>query len=792
METLTLTQEAREFVSGLLTHYFSQSGIDALTPVMEHDASWIGCNALFWNWEEAAHASVSESPEDKNRFHITASRYQVTCLSETACVVTGEITAAPDDPACPDWHGRVTAVCQRNPAGMRLVHLHLSSPDNSFPEGRLYEMQSREASQRSMASIEELRAHNRYLEAFTENIPGGVHQCACDESLTLRGMSRSFLTLTGYSREEIRERFHNSYAEMIYPADLERVRATIKEHLTHGDAMELEYRLLRGDGELLWILDQARQVTMPDGTQAFYCVLLDITRQKCAREDLRLSLERHRIIMDQTTDIIFEWDILQDTLIFSQNWRKKFGYEPIHEDISRRIPTSRNVHPDDMPTALKIMTEIGQGVPYSESEFRIRDILGNYTWSHVRATVQYDLRRQPIKAVGVILDVDADKKQKLRLIDMAQRDALTKLYNRVAVKELATQKMRDCCGGKSQALLIVDVDNFKQVNDTYGHLCGDSLLTDVAQVLKSQFRSTDLVGRIGGDEFVVYMPEITGEKATAAKVRSVLQALHKIRPAEDAPPISCSIGVALFPQKGADYYALYKCADMALYYVKARGRNNFAFYNPSDCEGNIPCGLAKSAISAIDSELGEADSVGEKLAQYTFRMLYDSIDLNTAVQQLLELVGKAYDVSRVYIFESSRDGLQCSNTFEWCNEGVSSEMDRLQNLSYAEDLGNYLQNFDENGVFYCLDIQELHENLYGLLASQRIQSLLQCAILDEGCFQGFVGFDECRENRRWTKEQVNSLTLIANVLSTFLIKYRLKEQLAHEDGAPPASVSQEN
>lgn len=773
METLTLTQEAREFVSGLLTLYFSGKSMGPLMPVMEPNGSWIGANALFWNREEAERALALEDAEDKKHFIITDSRYEAASLSDTACVVSGTFTARPNVPAYADWHGRITAVCTRKPEGMRLVHLHLSSPDNSLRPGSF-------SYQTSIESIEELRARNRRLEAFMENIPGGVHHRAYDEPLTICGMSQSFLTLAGYSRDEIQERFHGSYAQMIYPADLERVRATIKKQLTHGDLMELEYRLLRGDGELLWILDQARRVTAPDGTQTFFCILLDITRQKCAREDLRLSLERHRIIMNQTTDIIFEWDILQDTLIFSQNWRKKFGYEPIHEDICRRIPNSRNVHPDDMPAALKIMTEISAGRPYAETEFRIRDILGNYTWSHIRATAQYNLRGEPVKAVGVILDVDADKKQKLHLIDMAQRDALTKLYNRTAVKELATQKMRDCCGGKSQALLIVDVDNFKQVNDTYGHLCGDSLLSDVARVLKNQFRSTDLVGRIGGDEFVVYMPEITGKKATAAKVRSVLEELHKITPAEGAPPISCSIGIALFPQKGADYYALYKCADMALYYVKARGRNNFAFYNPSDCEGNIPCGLAKSAISSIDSEFDEADVVGEKLAQYIFRMLYDSIDLDTAVKQLLELVGKAYNVSRVYIFESSRDGLRCSNTFEWCNDGVSSEMRKLQNLAYLEDLGDYLRNFDENGIFYCLDIRELPRDLHDILAPQQIRSLLQCAILDEGSFRGFVGFDECLDHRRWTKEQVNSLTLIANALSTFLIKRRLKEQLAHE------------
>ena len=160
-----------------------------------------------------------------------------------------------------------------------------------------------------------------------------------------------------------------------------------------------------------------------------------------------------------------------------------------------------------------------------------------------------------------------------------------------------------------------------------------------------------------------------------------------------------------------------------------------------------------------------------------FRMLYDAGTTEAAIGQMLEVVGRAYDVSRVYIFENSADDTLCYNTFEWCGEGVSSERENLQGLSYQEDLGDYQSNFDANGIFYCRDISTLHPDLYAVLAPQGICSMLQCAILDDGRFKGYVGFDECRANRYWTQEQIESLTLVARVLSTFLVKQRLREHV---------------
>lgn len=145
---------------------------------------------------------------------------------------------------------------------------------------------------------------------------------------------------------------------------------------------------------------------------------------------------------------------------------------------------------------------------------------------------------------------------------------------------------------------------------------------------------------------------------------------------------------------------------------------------------------------------------------------------------ILEMIGRTFNVSRAYIFENRPDGQHCDNTYEWCNEGVAPAKHLLQNYPYVEDGVDYRDNFAENGVFYCTNIKKAPQNLHATLEMQGILALLQCAILDEGRFCGFVGFDDCAIHRLWTREQIDSLSFVSRMLSVFLIKKRAQERLS--------------
>lgn len=305
----------------------------------------------------------------------------------------------------------------------------------------------------------------------------------------------------------------------------------------------------------------------------------EITERGQEQEELRLRLEQYQIIMDQTTDILFEWDIRMDTLQFSSNWRKKFGYEPIDSQISGRIPLSDNIHADDMPAFIKIMTDTAAGKPYSEAEFRIRNSEGRYHWCRIRATAQFDQTGRAVKAVGVILDISAEKREMQTLLKMAQRDPLTGIYNKAATNELVARRMEEHGSSVLQSLLIIDIDYFKSINDTYGHMAGDDILSAVASQLRRNIRASDVVGRIGGDEFLVYLCEVENEESARWKAESLHAALGLLTPAPGAPAITCSIGMVTLPHETVDFIGLCRYADQALYQRKKQGRNGVSVYD---------------------------------------------------------------------------------------------------------------------------------------------------------------------------------------------------------------------
>ena len=232
-------------------------------------------------------------------------------------------------------------------------------------------------------------------------------------------------------------------------------------------------------------------------------------------------------------------------------------------------------------------------------------------------------------------------------------------------------------------------------------------------------------------------------------------------------------GAALFPENGRDYTSLFRCADEALYQSKKLGKNTYTIYDPvMDTIGE----LSQRSTTDIDSD-HQPHLADGSFVHAVFRRLYGSKDLFATIDELLGYVGEQLNVDRVYIFENNADNTTCSNTFEWCNVGITPEKDSLQDVSYIDDIAGWDGVYDENGVFYCTDIATLEPHFRAILEPQGIKSMLQCAIYDNGVFRGYIGFDDCTINRFWTKEQIGMLQFLAEIMAVFLLKKRAQDDL---------------
>ncbi len=427
---------------------------------------------------------------------------------------------------------------------------------------------------------EYIKEKNRNLQSLTSNIPGGAHRCRIENGeFFLDFANAGCLNILGYKKYEFKETFDKRLIDLIHEQDRERVASEIKEQLSKSNKYNVEYRVKRKDESIIWLLDNGQVVKDRDNRLFSYNVVINITESKRAQENLRLSEERYSIIMSQTEDIIFEWNIDEDTLCFSGNWRNKFNYDPIITDITNKIYKTDNIYKDDINKLGEILNGIVYGDTYKETEIRLRKNNGEYIWCKIRMSAMFDEEGNIFKAIGIVIDIDKEKMEAEKLLFKAERDSLTGLYNKGTVQSMIEKYMENEGANINGALFVIDVDNFKSINDNLGHLAGDSALSAISSMFSEIFYENSIIGRIGGDEFIIFLKNINSEEFLYKKADELVRKfrLDFVGEAQNFK-MSGSIGIAKYPQYGRSFKELFINADKAVYLAKNNGKDNYCVF----------------------------------------------------------------------------------------------------------------------------------------------------------------------------------------------------------------------
>lgn len=284
---------------------------------------------------------------------------------------------------------------------------------------------------------------------------------------------------------------------------------------------------------------------------------------------------------------IFEVDLLQQTYTFFANSEDIFGVsaDVILQDIApySSLPPKEYQesvaayfsHPDDNQIINHAFQSIYKGMSISY-EARMRAQQATYLWCRIDVTPILK-NGVPIKMIGVITNINNLKQKALALEKAVQHDTFTKLYNKPAFLTLVQHELQNN-QQQTHALIVIDIDNFKNINDTYGHLVGDEIVLEIAKQLKTTFRKQDIIGRFGGDEFIIFVKDVTDIHWLRKSVQRLLTCHAK-------PSIACtnSLGIALFPQDAQDLDTLMQHADEALYHAKHK-KATFTFYDATMAE----------------------------------------------------------------------------------------------------------------------------------------------------------------------------------------------------------------
>nr|UWI51370.1 diguanylate cyclase [Clostridioides difficile] len=228
------------------------------------------------------------------------------------------------------------------------------------------------------------------------------------------------------------------------------------------------------------------------------------------------------------------------------------------------------------------------GINNISYDFLIKRDEENYHWMRITARIFFWTSDESVRMISYRENIDEEKNRELLLLERSQRDSLTGLYNKGVTEDFISTFLKSDKNQNSEHIfLIFDIDDFKNVNDKYGHAFGDFVISEFALELKSQFREDDIIGRIGGDEFIVLIKDFnSGNYVITDKLERFCSKINQKRFAEHEEfSISCSIGVAIYPEHGCKYSELYEKADQALYYAKGHGKNSFHIFGDDSIEG---------------------------------------------------------------------------------------------------------------------------------------------------------------------------------------------------------------
>ncbi len=299
--------------------------------------------------------------------------------------------------------------------------------------------------------------------------------------------------------------------------------------------------------------------------------------------------------------IMFEWD-------FKTNKLKLLSAKNLlgRDYPNNFIPESKLfelIHPEDHNFIKEGFKTVASGTSVSEIKVRLIHNDGHYIWCSISGIPIYEVGQDlPTKAIGLVEDIDLSLRESIELKKKSELDLLTGIYNKITTED----KIKDILAvsdekNSNHALFIIDVDNFKTLNDRLGHKVGDDVIKDLAQKTKNIFRADDVVGRVGGDEFFVFMKNMPTYDLVVQKAKEVcsLYSSEYNDGTRRSVQISASIGIALYSKDGADFDSLYKNADIALYASKEAGKNTYTFFNG---ELNIDYISSRTAIDSAERE----------------------------------------------------------------------------------------------------------------------------------------------------------------------------------------------
>ncbi len=628
-------------------------------------------------------------------------------------------------------------------------------------------------------AMENLRAKSD-LEIFARTIHDGLSKHLCDHQLSLLWANDYFYMLGGYTREEWQKLFASNSLGVIYKKDLASLINKVAD-ITENTSAEMDFRIQCKDGSLKWIHAAAGfSGEIQDNFRVINVILSDITPLMTAERNARIATEQYMILSDISEEIAYEYTFSSDTLTLSRQYKKYFDFMQIIKNPRKQLSNTEYVSDDTREIFMDLLNKILRGVPNGDGEFKIRDKHGKFAWFYTTFSSIIDDNGHLVKIVGLLKNIDSQKQNQEILIRKAQLDNATGLYNKGTTEHFIQKSLSFLSAGQQDALMLIDIDDFKQVNDTFGHLVGDEVILNVAGAMQSVITQNDIAGRIGGDEFAIYFSQVLDTNMLLEKAKSIADTLRGKYPGIDsgaqekeksnsgkdisALKVTLSIGIAV-ASSGTTYETLLNDADTALYSAKLRGKNCSILYN-ENMERQAYINKRTPDTSAQTHVMSVLYSIIEVLNR--------AHSTESAVNQVLTYMGTNLPVDKIGVFEYTQDRKYLNCTYQWNKNVLDSSIAKEQGIPAAPF--EELYSISSSGIFYSPDTKQIQMiNQDAVPDPSYMCQLGVTQITDGSRAMGFISIASTDLNKKWSQELQNLFVWVTHLLGPHIKKKASEE-----------------
>ena len=597
-----------------------------------------------------------------------------------------------------------------------------------------------------------------------------------------------FYEMIGWNRYEFKEFFNECVDDRIFIDDFPSFSSNLRSLSRDVSECVFESRTVMAGGGIRFNEVRARYLTEEDGKPMISVVFVDITERKKLRRELIVKNERFSIIQENTDQVLFDYDTEQDICFFSGNLGRLeqslslYGIECVNNEFvvehffASRFALGMMGSEDYTALSDTIATAIIKGES-GEGEWYLC-LLGQPAgfWCRAIFSVVKDDNGDVVRIVGRIKNVDKQKRTEAMMEKRIKTDMLTGLLNQDTAFQQISGFLNCQADGsreseKYHALMIIDIDHFRTINEFFGHTFGDDVIREFASDIKSSFRDTDIIGRIGGDEFIVLMKNVT-VKFAAKKAGRLCRSLIKHYGIQNRVTLTCSIGMAFFGKDTDDFDCLYQYADWAMVNAKKNGRCAYSMYD-SEAHDDYLRMEEMNNRSRMDPPAGSTEIVDldTNLLDIAFSLATASEDIYGTLEILLRTVGRKYNLSAVSVLAKQYDAPDHLMTVErW----QSNRNLRPGHRSPMNTGSISLDTIFKGASLRCVsDISVC--NLPPALKSRLKNDGIYAFVLGKleglsGEHFGYLMFTQFNRTRKWSRREINTFKYLAKIISVRLVK----------------------